>query len=162
METSFKAFIDVKNVSTNQSKKRKIEQLYSEIDLAQKQGAKIAHLVMWVNEIYCLGVTEKYLNNILYRIRKERGETKTITTNTEKQNAQHTNINTAPLISNKRKEYDAICLKIAASEKGSHKEQYISYGGHFEDIQHQSDMATIHLLTRLKMAFHKKYDEFIE
>ncbi len=131
--------------------KKRVEMLFDEIENAQKGGAKIWHLVQWLNQVHGLDLTEQYLQTALYRIRKERRnepvkpktETKELTTD----NPQATTEEMNP--------YDVMMEKY--KQCNNQIDKYIALGGKREDIEEQNISTQRNMVMNLRNKLRQKY-----
>ena len=142
----------------NQSKRKKIEILFDEIEKAQAKGAKIWHLVQWLKEAHDIAISEKYLHDVLYRIRKKKNGS-----STEKKSSVDTSSPLEKMGSNTTKQiepisenyYDALMEKYKQCR--SPVERYVALGGNIEDIEDRSSGVQRQMVHDLKYRLRVKY-----
>lgn len=166
MGQSFDEWQESQNLKLISSKRRQIELLFDEIKTAQEKGAKIWHILNWLNQAHKLNINQDYLNNTLYRIKKAR--------NNESKLKQES-IKIEPLINkpiNKSKHdetkkenkdkseyspenWEKILDKFYA-ENNPH-DRYLALGGKLEDIEGKSLSSKRDMVTQLKHKLERKY-----
>lgn len=150
MSDSFTEWAKTQNIDLVISKKKRVEMLFDEIENAQKDGAKIWHLVQWLNQVHGLDLTEQYLQTALYRIRKERRNepiTKPVKPKTEPNNPKATTEEMNP--------YDVIMDKY--KQCNNQIDKYIALGGKREDIEEQNISTQRNMVMNLRNKLRQKY-----
>lgn len=123
------------------SKIKRVRKFMPLIESALNAGVAIEHITTLLNKME-IPITKSYLNNSLYRIRKERKSSKNITTKSNEvattkkaEKTPHTNSRLPSNLVASQEEFEELTKKLDAFDcAAGWEERYVALGGDIEEI----------------------------
>ncbi|ELJ8688061.1 TPA: hypothetical protein ACMDP5_003420 [Vibrio cholerae] len=160
MSQSFDEWQKSQNLELTPSKRKQIELLFEEIEKAQNKGVKICHILNWLNQSKKLNISQDYLNNTLYRIRKKRNNKSNLKSTKAISKAKTPSISSPDPVElpSTNKEANPYDLMLGEYMKCKNQvDRYVALGGKREEIKDKNISTQRSMVMNLRNQLRQKY-----